>query len=415
MSNLEKPRDISSRMLPAAVALAIALRAAAMLIGSGRFQDPDNYLPLASSLAEGHGLAWNGRPTAYRPPLYPLILAPIVKVLGRRAVLGVAVFHLALGAGTVVLTALTARRWGLRDRRVLAAALVTACEPVLLWQSRFVMTETLGTFLLALALAATTAKGFRGSVLAGACLGLAGLCRPSLLPGAGLISAGALVAAPGGRRERIVRSLTLGLAIIAVLAPWALRNALVLGEPVWTTTHGGYTLALGNNEVYYRDVLNGSPGRVWTGDDQWHWWDEVNHATAGMTEPQADRFTRDRVVALALEQPATFLRACLDRELRFWSVAPAIAVYGPTVRLATALWTVPLWVALALGLCRPTFWRWPGLAAPLAILGLATVHAFYWTDVRMRAPIVPAIALVAASAALPFPVRTPPRIHAGLS
>ena len=51
----------------------------------------------------------------------------------------------------------------------------------------------------------------------------------------------------------------------AVLAPWAVRNALVLGEPVWTTTHGGYTLALANNEVYYRDVLGGSPGQVWYG------------------------------------------------------------------------------------------------------------------------------------------------------
>ena len=41
------------------------------------------------------------------------------------------------------------------------------------------------------------------------------------------------------------------------------------------------------------------------------------------------------------------------------------------------------------------------VAAPLAILGLTIVHAFYWTDLRMRAPIVPAIALVAASARVP--------------
>ena len=37
-----------------------------------------------------------------------------------------------------------------------------------------------------------------------------------------------------------------------------------------------------------------------------------------------------------------------------------------------------------------------GSSAPLAILGLTIVHAFFWTDLRMRAPIVPAIALVAA-------------------
>ena len=33
--------------------------------------DPDNYLPLAHSLAEGAGFEINGLPTAYRPPALP--------------------------------------------------------------------------------------------------------------------------------------------------------------------------------------------------------------------------------------------------------------------------------------------------------------------------------------------------------
>ncbi len=402
-------------LLPAIVAVGILLRGGAMLVGSGRFADPDNYLPLAKSLADGQGLTWKGRLTAYRPPLYPLLLAPIVKVLGERTDIGVAAFHLILGAGTVLLTAHAARRWGLSERPVLAAAVITACDPVLVWQSRFIMTETLGAFLLALALAALTRTGLGGSLFGGGVLGLAGLCRPSLLPGAGLIAACACIAAPGSLRERFTRALTMGGAVVAVLAPWAARNCLVMGEPVWTTTHGGYTLALANNEVYYRDVLHGSPGGVWAGADQWRWWDAVNRATAGMPEPQADRFLRDRVIRLAIDQPATFLRACLDRLMRFWSVAPAMAVYGPAVRLATAVWTVPLWIALAVGLVRPSLWRWPQLAAPLLIIGLTSVHALYWTDVRMRAPIVPAIALVAAAAIIPPQLTIRPRSRAGPS
>ena len=47
-----------------------------MIAGRGQFDDPDNYLPLARSLAAGEGLSWSGRPTAYRPPLYPILLAP---------------------------------------------------------------------------------------------------------------------------------------------------------------------------------------------------------------------------------------------------------------------------------------------------------------------------------------------------
>ena len=85
--------------------------------------------------------------------------------------------------------------------------------------------------------------------------------------------------------------------IVVVLSPWMIRNVMVFGEPIWTTTHGGYTLALANNPVYYDDVLHGPPGRVWTGHDQWLWWDSVNRATAGMTEPQADRYLKQHGLA----------------------------------------------------------------------------------------------------------------------
>jgi 4-amino-4-deoxy-L-arabinose transferase-like glycosyltransferase len=372
-----------------------------MLVGSGQFSDPDNYLPLAESVARDDGLSWHGRPTAYRPPLYPLLLAPLLKFSGERPLWAIALFHLALGAATVSLTAVAARTLGLGEGRVLAAAALVACDPVLLWQSRFVMTETLGAFLVALALAQLGLPGWQGAVRGGASLGLAALCRPSLLAGAALIVCGALASRPGSRRERLVRGVLLAVCVVAVLSPWALRNALVLGEPVWTTTHGGYTLALGNNEPYYRDVLAASPGSVWTGHDQWLWWDSVNRATAGMTEPQADRFLRNTVVQLAMREPVLFLRACVNRLGRFWSIAPAMAVYSRAARWATALWTVPLWAALVLGLSRRSLWRWPRIAAPLAIAGLTLVHALYWTDIRMRAPIVPAIALVGATAAIP--------------
>jgi 4-amino-4-deoxy-L-arabinose transferase-like glycosyltransferase len=378
--------------------VAAALRAGVMLVGTGQFEDPDNYLPLARSIAAGEGLSLNGRPTAYRPPLYPLLLAPLVAASGARAVPGVAALHIALGAATVGLTALAAGRWGLGGRRSVAAALIVAIDPVLLWQARFVMTETLTAFLLAAALWALMLPRQPASILGGLLFGLAGLARPSMLPGAALTILARLVIRSATVRERLADALMMTLALLATLCPWAVRNAVVFGVPIATTTHGGYTLALANNEVYYRDVLDGPPGRVWTGHDQWLWWNSVHRETSGMSEPEADRFLRRRVVRLALEQPARFSRAAVERLKRFWSVSPALAVYSPSVRLATTLWTIPLWGAFLLGLCRRPLWSWPQVAAPLAIVGLSAVHSLYWTDLRMRAPIVPAIALVAAGA-----------------
>jgi hypothetical protein len=400
MTTTEEASRAQLLSILAVMLLAVGTRGASMFVGSGSFDDPDNYLPLARSLAAGHGLVLSGRLTAYRPPLYPLVLTPFVTTLGDRSTWGIALLHLALGAATAGLTACVALAWNMGAHRALIAAIIVAVDPVLVWQSRFVMTETLSAFLLIAAVAAVTIPGNRGAALGGCLFGLGGLSRPSVLVGAVLTILAAFVLSPGTRRQRLIRGNVMALALVATLVPWAARNSLVFGMPIVTTTHGGYTLALANNEIYYRDVLNGPPGAVWTGDEQWKWWDYVNRATAGMNEPKADRFLRNTALKLAFEQPDTFLRACVSRLERFWSPAPAIVVYSPVVRWATVLWTLPLWFALALGLLRKQLWQWPQVAAPLCVIGLTLVHSVYWTDLRMRAPIVPAIALIAAAAGL---------------
>jgi hypothetical protein len=384
------------------IVLAVVLRAAMMARGGSVFEDPDNYLPLAKTLAAGEGFQVKGRPTAYRPPLYPLLLAPLTLLGNEPPSLLIAVLHLGLGAGTVWLTALAAKGSGLSAVRAFLAAFFVACDPVLVWQSRAVMTETPAAFLVALALATLCLPGWKGTVLGGASLGLAALCRPSLLPGAALIAAAAFIVNSGEPRERVRRGCFITLAIVFVTSPWTIRNLLVFDEPVWMTTHGGYTLALANNPVYYREIVNGPPGKVWTGHDQLLWWRSVYAETRGMSEPQADRFLRQKVWDLAKDQPLDFRRATLMRLGHFWSMIPTASVYSTGARLAVTLWTIPFWFLLALGLLERELWHWPRIAAPLSIFGLTIVHLFFWTDLRMRAPIVPAIALVAAGANLPW-------------
>jgi hypothetical protein len=380
------------------VALGVLLRAAVMLRGNGVFDDPDNYLALARSLVSGEGYVLGGRPTAYRPPFYPLLLAPLTPIFGDKSWLGVALLHLALGGATVWLTAAAAKGSGMSTGRQALAAVIVAADPVLVWQSRSVMTETTSAYLVALILAVTTRRGWSGAVLGGLGLGLLALCRPSGLAAASLVLAAALFVPPGAWRERLARGGLMAAALALSLLPWTIRNACVLGEPICGTTHGGYTLALANNPTYYHEVLGGPSGQVWTGALQWQWWDSVNRATAGMTEPQADRFLRDSVFRLARNRPAEFGRSVLHRLAHFWALVPAGSVYSRGMRWASLVWTLPLWIALALGLFRVDLWRWPRIVAPVFCAGFTIVHAFYWTDMRMRAPLVPAIAVVAASA-----------------
>jgi hypothetical protein len=387
------------RRLAAVVVLAFLVRLAVGAHDRWRLDDPDNYLVLARSLAGGDGFAWNGRPTAYRPPLYPLVLAPLVALLGDGPALFpvIAGLQAAIGAGTVLLTASSARRWGLGPGRVLVAASIVAFDPVLVAQCRMVMTETLTALLLAAALAALARAGRLGTVIGGTALGLSVLCRPSTLPASVLIAAAAIVVGPGSRLDRLRRGLIVALATMATLTPWAVRNALIFGEPVWTTTHGGYTLALANNPTYYAEVLDGPPGIVWSGANQERWFASVGPSVEGLSEPAADRRLRAMALRLARDRPRDFARASLARLGRFWSIAPTGAVYPRPLRAVTALWTAPIVIALVIGLCRPPAWRWPRVAAPLMLISLTCVHALYWTDLRMRAPLVPAISLIVAT------------------
>ena len=388
-----------SRRLAAVVLLGLLVRSAllAQSLRTGGLDDLDKYLPLARGLVEGRGFALDGRPTAYRPPLYPLVLAPIVAVMGPRVDLGVAALHLVLGAATMALTWVAARRWGLAPGLSLFAVAVVAFDPVLVSQSRTVMTETLAAFLTAAALSALTLPGMAGVIVAGLAFGLGTLCRPSALPVAGMTALAALVFGPGNGRARVRRAVVLVVSAAALLTPWAARNWAVFGAPVWTTTHGGYTLYLANNPVYYNEVVNGPSGAVWTGPNQNAWWDQMSRAARGLSEPRADRAQRAAALRVIRTRPLDFARASVARLGRFWGLAPAAAVYPRGLRVLTTLWTIPIWVALACGLASRTSWRWPRVAAPAALFALTIVHTIYWTDLRMRAPLAPAIALLAAT------------------
>ena len=166
------------------IALSLVVRGGMLLaMPESLALDPDAYRRLAENLVE-HGTFGRGEvPSAYRPPLYPLLLAPAV-ASGQYAQVVIGAIHLAMGVATVLLVYLLGRRWGLGKAATVAAVLV-ACDPILLMQSTLVMTETLAALLAVGALFALTAAAERPgawrAAAAGAWLALASLCRPTFL------------------------------------------------------------------------------------------------------------------------------------------------------------------------------------------------------------------------------------------
>ena len=441
-SPASRERNLSRSSTLLVLLVALVSRSAAMLLLPSVFEkDIDKYRQLAHNLVEHGTYGVGDSPTAYRPVLYPLVLAPFAMLGPLAEKVGVAGLHLLLGVATVALTIRVGKALGLA-RWSLLAGLLVAVDPLLLFWGTQLMTETLHAFLLILLIAALVEYwkcGVRSAengvvhsasvpsarwrsplglaMRAGVIAGLTALCRPETWLFVSLVFAVLVVRAvtppgrAGGQSDRGGFSAALfnrGLAAFAMLLtagavclPWTLRNWWVLGVPVLTTTHGGYTLLLANNSVFYREVVNGPSGAIWkkSSSDRWH--EALEHRLTGLTETQRDRACYGEAQANIRSQPLDFLRSIARRVVRLWRLVPH-DIQGQAWRTRMARYAIGTFYALELilllgALASAVTWRTPCLLLIVLLFSTTLVHAFYWSNMRMRAGVIPAVGLLAAS------------------
>jgi len=409
------------RTFVAVILAAAVVRGCVLIVLSANLQaDPDMYRSLAENLRnEGvYGRTFETRAgprvaaTAYRPPLYPLVLSVFVVDRSLHAT-AVAAFHFATGLATVAVVYAIAVKW--RAPAPWLAAVLTACDPMLLNQSSLVMTETLATFLAACALLAMTYLCHRRSVAAalmcGACLGLACLCRPVFLPWAAVCVL-LVCLLHGAWPQRLRCALAMAVAATLVVAPWPIRCAVVVGRPVIATTHGGYTLLLGNNPGFYRYIA-GHPlrGGVWDARElnfppSHPYTSSGRFDRTGKFEFREDAAATRQARANIARQPVMAVYACVVRVARLWRPVPYQTSRTESwrrtlARYAAGAWCCLLFVAAATGVYRHgrQCLRGPFLCALCMCIVFTAVHAIYWSNIRMRAPLMPAVCIAASLAA----------------
>lgn len=443
------------------LAFALLVRGAVLIaIPSSLKADPDGYRQLAENVVKHGTLGRELQATAFRPPLYPLTLSSCMAA-GPYSRAAIGLLHLALGLATVWLVFRMVERSGARGAAVVAG-LLTACDPILVWQSTLVMTETMAAFWAVLTVTLLNAvvarpRWFRAAG-AGACLGLAALCRPTFLPFAALVGLAALVqvwrrspdvrrgspdpaeesdpqvspeqgrpalptvARSGDRpqqesgerpqREAGIRGrdllgfLVSGLAgLVLVLSPWVVRNEIFLGQPIVTTTHGGYTLLLGNNPFFYEYLRSGPWGVAWDVKEL----EEARAKRDARLKLSPDEIVRDREAYKEAREnirrePGMFVYSCIVRVGRLWSLMPHQITAQESGGRRAMRYAVGLWYLLELPLAAlgvavwirrrgQAGWLWWILLA----ICFTAVHAVYWTDMRMRAPLMPGVAMAAAA------------------
>lgn len=209
--------------------------------------DPSLYRIFAERIADGHGYTvLDGSPTAYFPIGYPLTLSVAFALSPMPWHTGVVVLinitAQVLSAGLVY--AIVMRLGGARRRPALIAAALVAFWPNLVINSAVALSESLfivlvlGAVLLVVRDTALPGRmGRRDLVKVGVLLGLATHVRP-VTPFLLVVFAVAWRAAGIDWRATAQRVFLIAAVAAAVLAPWVIRNAVVMDAPVLSTNTG---------------------------------------------------------------------------------------------------------------------------------------------------------------------------------
>ena len=214
-------------------------------------------------------------------------------------------------------------------------------------------------------------------------LGGRGLGAPSwaLFPPVALLAW--VVASGRGRRVAATRWAGLVvLGIVVVMAPWWVRNERLFGRFVPTAIWTGASLYDGLNPratgASDMDFMN--EPELWPLDEE-----------------TQDALLRDRALAFARDRPGRALWLAVVKFARYWSPWPnAESFRSPLVTLASASFTIPLFLLMARGL-------WDRRRDPRALVILAgpllyfcALHMVFASSMRYRIPAeMPAMALAA--------------------
>ncbi len=404
----------SRRQLLGLLIVAVLLRAAVLWLGAADMKaDPDSYARIAVTLAKTGTLGFEAdsgpSPTAFRPPLYPWLLSWLV-FDGQVARGAVAVLHWVLGCATVVLTYWIGCKLNLKGAWLAAGAVIA--DPILLRQSQLVMTETLAVFLAVLVwylslivwpstetseASPRTGKQWLALCALGLALGISILARPTAAPWALLITLIAL--AIGGKpwKRRVADCLVIGVGVLFCVVPWMLRNEWLLGKPIWATTHGGYTLLLANNPPLYRHFAANGPSRAWEAEEfQDAWSARLSLEVPRLHEVAEDRLAYQAARGTITRYPEMFAISCLYRMAWLWALWPYDGSFGIREAFIGGWYAIVFCGAYYGLLSIRRARRYRGWLVGLSlVVTLTAVHAVYWSNMRMRAPAMPCVMLLA--------------------
>ena len=321
-----------------------------------------------------HGAA----PTTYRPPLFPLVAAGLYELFGR-SFTAVRVFNcLAMAAAGAVAAWLVTKRLGVLPG-LLCGLLFAVVEHRARYHAGLVLTESLAA-LLAVLLAVVLMRlaetnHLRTAIVAGVVAGLGILNRPLVALWMPVV---VLLVAWITTRKRWANAAVFAGVTGLVIAPWCMRNSLLLERFAPLGTHGQQNLA-----AAYSDGAIAHRGLWFRLDGEDFFPDAIDDSQPGLDREQA---RADYSTQRAYE----------------WMRTNPLKVPVLTVMRTWQLWQPRMhWDALVLGLAALGLAVWPPAGDRRVIIGLLAantlaVAATWSVGGRFLVPLLPVIHMATA-------------------
>jgi 4-amino-4-deoxy-L-arabinose transferase-like glycosyltransferase len=394
-------------LLVAVLALGLGLRVQAALTPPADVgNDAAAYMQIAEGLYEDgtYGGPGQSSPNDWSPGA-PLLYGAVYYATGgvhpKAALLLVAL----LGTGTILLTYLLARRFA-GPVAGLVAALLAATYPAFIENNGRLLAEPVALFWLPAAMLALfwAADGDRRRrwLAPGALLGLTTLTRPEYLPFVAVFALVALLRA-GWRRPAAA---LLVAAFCGVLAPWTLRNHLVLDRFVPVTTGGGkatfvatYLPGDGRQQLVKRRLIARYYGKTDLPYEQVlatemaPLLDRVARKYPDMERDAAlGRIGRENFVSYATERPFDYAWMVIRKIQNMWDRGSSTAMspmFWFAYHKVIVFWGLAALVGLA--------WRrrWEMVPIGLTILGITLIGGLLLAVPRRALPLMPFVIALA--------------------
>ena len=360
--------------------------------------DAAGYDGLGWRLASGLGYtASDGvTPTAYRPAGYPAFLSMVYLAFGH-SVLVAGIANAVLGIAAVALTYRLAREFLPAGPSLVAATVVAFLPSHIIGFTSVLRNEMLHLVFVLAALIVLCrllqSPTWRNAVMLGIVIGIGVYVRPILLlfPMAVIIPLALRKGLPVGRAVMLACAVT--VVSLAILAPWTVRNYLVMGDLVLTSTNGGITFYVGNG-----------PGA--TGKHR-----RIDRARTFSDTAEMVVYRESVQLALAhmVDNPDEWISLLPIKFFNLWasdkySVGPHIIdenyhSFVPALQVvAQVYWTVVALVALiALCTCSPGKWlRLPAMLLPATLVYWTVFHVLIHSESRYHMQVIPVVMIVAA-------------------